>query len=64
LEYVAGQAVMANVTPTPTDSFLASSDAITIGDVSFLPHSIASHSGLKGMHSAAEKDSLSSFADG
>jgi hypothetical protein len=32
LEYIAGQPVMASVTPTPTDSFLATSDAITIGD--------------------------------
>lgn len=32
LEYVAGQPVMASVTPTPTDSILANSDAITIGD--------------------------------
>jgi hypothetical protein len=32
LEFVAGQPVMAAVTPTPTDSFLVASDAVTIGD--------------------------------
>ncbi|KAG0564876.1 hypothetical protein KC19_8G146900 [Ceratodon purpureus] len=32
LEYVAGQPVMAHVTPTPTDSFFIAPDAITIGD--------------------------------
>jgi hypothetical protein len=35
LEFIAGQPVMASVKPTPTDSFLATSDGITIGDVSF-----------------------------
>ncbi|KAG0615805.1 hypothetical protein M758_5G068000 [Ceratodon purpureus] len=32
LEFIGGQPVMASVKPTPTDSFLATSDAITIGD--------------------------------
>lgn len=32
LEYVAGQPVMASVTPTPTASLLVPSDAVTIGD--------------------------------
>lgn len=36
LEFIAGQSVMASVKPTPTDSLLATSDAVTIGDVSLL----------------------------
>jgi len=32
LEYLAGQPVLASVTPTPTDSSLVASDAVTIGD--------------------------------
>lgn len=34
LEFIGGQPVMASVKPTPTNSFLATSGAITIGDVS------------------------------
>ena len=34
IEFVAGQPVMASVEPTPSDSFLATSEAVTIGDVS------------------------------
>jgi hypothetical protein len=32
MEYIAGQPVMVTVKPTPTDSFFATADAITIGD--------------------------------
>lgn len=32
LEYIAGQQVMKSVKPMPTDSFIATSEAVTIGD--------------------------------
>jgi hypothetical protein len=32
MEYIAGQPVMVTVKPTPTDSFFATADAVTIGD--------------------------------
>jgi hypothetical protein len=35
LEFIAGQPVMMSVKSTPTDSFLATSNGFTIGDVSF-----------------------------